>query len=445
MNTRRDFIKLVGASAGACLMTPARVQAGSIDIPTEAPYRVGEWLPSDERFLAEWLTAQIERAEANLQPLHPEVQRLQDLIETDPALYMLFSQMFKQVPARFHKTPLGDPQIRDYNTALVLISQVMTTAPEYNRKGLVGFPINAILNWAMGTEAGFAAFLNEKVNAQFKRILDAWGQFLSSPDSLYVLNDDPRQGWLGRRALADMPDFVENFVCDSALPHYGFKSWDDFFTRQFRPGIRPVADLYDDAVIVNGCESAPFKVARNVQKRNRFWIKAQPYSLEHMLAGDDWVDQFVGGTVYQAFLSALSYHRWHSPVTGTILKTYHIPGTYYSEPMAQGFDVSAPNNSQGYLAEVATRSVIFMEADNPEIGLMAIMHIGMAEVSTCEITVTVGQRVTKGDQLGMFHFGGSTYCMIFRPQTRLKFDLRGQKPGVKAKNIPLNSLIARVG
>jgi phosphatidylserine decarboxylase len=27
---------------------------------------------------------------------------------------------------------------------------------------------------------------------------------------------------------------------------------------------------------------------------------------------------FQGGTVYQAFLSALSYHRWHSPVNGVI-------------------------------------------------------------------------------------------------------------------------------
>lgn len=38
---------------------------------------------------------------------------------------------------------------------------------------------------------------------------------------------------------------------------------------------------------------------------------------------------FVGGTVYQAFLSALSYHRWHAPIDGTIKDVYKIPGTYY--------------------------------------------------------------------------------------------------------------------
>ncbi len=29
-------------------------------------------------------------------------------------------------------------------------------------------------------------------------------------------------------------------------------------------------------------------------------------------------EHFTGGTVYQAFLSALSYHRWHAPVDGII-------------------------------------------------------------------------------------------------------------------------------
>ena len=48
-----------------------------------------------------------------------------------------------------------------------------------------------------------------------------------------------------------------------------------------------------------------------------------------MLAGDDSVDQFVGGTVYQAFLSATNYHRWHSPVAGTIVRAFVEEGTYY--------------------------------------------------------------------------------------------------------------------
>ena len=93
---------------------------------------------------------------------------------------------------------------------------------------------------------------------------------------------------------------------------------------------------------------------------------------------------------------------------------------------------------------MATRALIFIEADNPEIGLMCVIPVGMAEVSSCEITVYEGQHVKKGDQLGMFHFGGSTHCLMFRPGVRLDFDFRGQTPGPAASNIPVNARIATV-
>lgn len=48
--------------------------------------------------------------------------------------------------------------------------------------------------------------------------------------------NDTSSGWFGPDALAKMPRFAEDFVCEPARPHYGFTSWDDFFTRQFLAG-----------------------------------------------------------------------------------------------------------------------------------------------------------------------------------------------------------------
>ena len=48
------------------------------------------------------------------------------------------------------------------------------------------------------------------------------------------------------------------------------------------------------------------------------------------------------------------------------------------------------------------------------------------------------------DELGMFHFGGSTHCLIFGPQVKLDFDLHGQTPGLNSNNILINSKIATV-
>ena len=296
----------------------------------------------------------------------------------------------------------------------------------------------------MGTPAGTMAFLNEKVNRQLKIILNQWARFLNSADSCYVLNKDPRKGWFGQDAQEAMPDFAKDFVCDPTLPCHGFTSWDNFFTRRFREGRRPVASPQDERVIANACESAPYKIATDVKLLDRFWIKAQPYSLQHMMAMDPLVEQFVGGTIYQAFLSALSYHRWHSPVSGKILKTRLIDGSDYAEALSEGFDPAGPNESQGYITQVASRALIFIEADNRDIGLMCVMCVGMAEVSSNDITVREGQHVKKGDQLGMFHFGGSTHCLIFRPQVKLQFDLHGQRPGLQSTNIPVRSRIAVV-
>ena len=411
------------------------------------PYKVGQWQPSDQKVLNQWVEGLVRETNAKGQPMLPVVQELKNLIESDPELLMLFMQMFEQVPSNtpeYQKDPTGQPQVRDYRLMLQLINRVMTKAPEFHQTGLVGFPINAIINWPMATPAGTTVFLNSKVNNQLKKILNQWGEFLKSKESRYVLNDNPETGWFGRDAKKAMPTFIEDFQCDPKQSYYGFTSWDDFFTRQFREGRRPVAAPIDNAVIANSCESAPYRLARGVKGSDTFWIKSQPYSLYHMLAGDPLIGQFEGGTIYQAFLSALSYHRWHSPVSGRIVKTQLIDGSYYAEALSVGFDSAGPNESQGYITHVASRALIFIEADNPDIGLMALLFVGMAEVSSNEITVSVGQHVSKGDQLGMFHFGGSTHCLIFRPQVKLEFDLRGQTPGLDSTNIPVRSKIATV-
>lgn len=176
--------------------------------------------------------------------------------------------------------------------------------------------------------------------------------------------------------------------------------------------------------------------------------------MRFMLACDPLANQFFGGTVYQAFLSALSYHRWHSPVDGIIKKAYVVEGSYYSEAQFAGFqpgnpehmpDPAAPNDSQSYLCEVAARAVIFIEADNKHIGLMAFLAIGMAEVSSNEITVYEGQHVKKGQQLGMFHFGGSSHCLIFRPGVEVTFAVKQQEIGkYPEENIKINTKIASV-
>lgn len=430
-------------------------------IPILTLQRTGQWLPQDHRVHQEWLSGIVNHVENNPKELHPVLKEFKDLIEGETRLYLLFTSMFDQVPNKkpYSKDPGGQRQIRSYEHMLQVLNHMLTSAPSWNdqseRVGLVGLPINVMLDWPMGTPSGFALFLDPQVNAMIKKVLNAWGEFLQSPPSAAVL-DTHSSGWFGETGIKDLTAtanvgesshaFHDMFVCDSNAKHHGFNSWDQFFTRTFRDGIRPVAGPNDPNIIANACESLPYQTAHEVKLRDRFWIKGQPYSLMDMLAHDALASHFVGGTIYQAFLSALSYHRWHSPVTGKIVKAYVQDGTYYSEPLFEDFteshgaDESGESTGQGYITATATRAIIFIEADNPAIGLMAFLGVGMAEVSTCQITVKAGQHVEKGDQIGMFHFGGSTHCLLFRKDV----DVQGfPQPGRK-HNVPVRSEVARV-
>jgi phosphatidylserine decarboxylase len=410
--------------------------------------RLGGWLPAQPHELNRWIQDTIGEAEKRRAPFHPVIDDFRCMIESDPVVYVYFSQMFEQ-QHRFPPPPgSGDVKLKDYHQMLVVMNHVITTAPTYNTTGMVGCPINAILDFPMITPAGLSAFVMQKVNAMLCKVLQTWARFLDSQDSLYVLNES-HDGWLNpdaRKAL-----HLDEFVTDPHQPFLGFKSWNDFFIRQFKPGARPVACPNDDSVIVSACESAPYAIQNAVKEHDAFWLKAQPYSLRHMLSGH-FVDRFSGGTVYQAFLSAKQYHRWHSPVSGIIRKIDRVPGTYFAEAASEGFDPAGPNDSQGYIAHVATRVLIFIEAANPAIGLMCFVAIGMSEVSSClpiaadGAPLKEGQPVKKGDQIGYFQFGGSTHCLVFRPGVISEFAMDAIPQGENGANsaiVKVNSSLAK--
>lgn len=391
--------------------------------------RTSDWLPQRKSAVDAWLVSvslHIEKEEAagKVIVLEPVIQEFKELIENEPDLFMYFTQMFNQVPkyGKFKKDPMGGPEVKNYNQMLKMINHVLKTAPTFNTTDLVGFPINAILDWAMGTSAGFSAFLNDKVNAQFKKILNEWQKFLDSKESCYVLNAQ-EDGWMCEEAQEAIG--IEQFQYDPNAPFWGFDSWNDFFIREFKDGERPISHPNDDSVIISACESTPYKLVRKAKYTDKFWLKAQPYSLYHMLNHNEtYAKKFENGTVYQAFLSAKNYHQWHMPVSGTIQHIENVDGTYYSEAHSEHFDPAGPNNSQGYITQVAARAIVYIQADNPKIGLMCFIAVGMAEVSTCKITVEEGQHYDKGDKLGTFLFGGSTHCLIFRPDVHIDFAVK---------------------
>ena len=116
--------------------------------------------PSDGSDLQQDVTEE----ELRFLDFHKPVENLYVTILTDPKLNMFFHQMFWQQNE--------DGIIPNWQVFIVLLNLIMTYTPVYSDRALVGFPINALINWPMATTAGFACFLNDKVNLLLKNILN---------------------------------------------------------------------------------------------------------------------------------------------------------------------------------------------------------------------------------------------------------------------------------
>jgi phosphatidylserine decarboxylase len=260
--------------------------------------------------------------------------------------------------------------------------------------------------------------------------------------------------------------FKATYQIDENHPTFGFNSWDEFFVRKFKKDPEDVRPLLvppgaeRKRLIFNPCESTAERWRVGVKDHDRFWLKGMPYSLYDIFHDPDAqegpIDQpgthehaeataktFNGGTIYQAFLSPQDYHRWHSPIDGQIKAAYIIPGTYYAVLPDEGRydDEIEPSGAiircQPWLTVAATRAVFVISGEH--VGDVGFVAIGMVEVSTCDIQVEVGQIVKAGDELGMFHFGGSSHALIFNPEAKIKLDT--EEVIKKQRHIHLKKLI----
>ncbi|KAG0697607.1 phosphatidylserine decarboxylase-domain-containing protein [Suillus ampliporus] len=434
------------------------------------------WLHHSHRVIRDYIQRRREEWKARHpngdHHLAPVIQELHDLIANDPEISASFNEMLRQRNESQHFREHEKHKLT-LEELLGLLNKTIAEAPKCDPDDdPIGVPMYAVLKHFIEQPASYIVFTNPKVNAQFQKIFAVWTKFLCSPESCHTFGEGHRGdgGWLTymeENMRKKGEDFSKVFVCDKMKPHWGFTSWDNFFTRALCPGARPVADPLNNRVINVACESTVYRdPSHDVQENAEFWVKDQPYSLNHMLNNHDLASQFAGGTVIQATLSPLAYHRWHSPINGRVIDTVLVPGTYFApnpvmnkifpdRSTSEALSITAHSastkldvtyddiisQSQGFLTAYSTRALIFIESDNPDIGLMCFIGVGLVEISTCKITVAKDQRVKKGDELGMFRFGGSTHCLVFRKASAVSF-----VPGVQdKKDITINKGLAHIG
>jgi phosphatidylserine decarboxylase len=368
-------------------------------------YRAG-YLPRDRKSLDEWNHAMREKLASEPRAPSGAVVRLGALIETNPIIRMYVSEMIDQVPDE-QKVVCNIPEL------LHALEHITVTAPLYNQDPAKrnAFPMSSLFAYMMMTPAGEAVFRNDDFNRGLKGVLQQWCAYLDSPASAHVLNEDPC-GWLSTFAYQDMK--LWEFKLDRSKPHWGFKSYNDYFHREIKPEARPISAPDDPRVIISPNDGNLVTIARDIKPHDKFWLKDEPFSLVDMLNRSEHWERFVGGYVFQSFLSGANYHRWHAPIDGTVRKAHVVDGLMFSDAESAGFDPSAGVLSEGYDATVNTRGLVFIESDLPQIGMVCVIPIGITEISSVQILVKEGQRLKKGEELGFFSYGGSSMAIVFQ-------------------------------
>jgi phosphatidylserine decarboxylase len=198
-------------------------------------------------------------------------------------------------------------------------------------------------------------------------------------------------------------------------------TFNQFFARELNPGLRPIDTPEDNKIVVApadcnyrahypiGADSSIPEIT--IKKTHRF------ANIEHLLEGSKYKDVFAGGTYVHYYLSPFSYHRFHTPVSGIVKECFPIHGLVYLDVTIKDKQFYSPDNAEDGYEFTQARGVITIDTTNSpygNVGIIAVIPIGMCQVSSVNMIATNGNNLLKGDEFGYFLFGGSDIIVLFQ-------------------------------
>jgi len=138
-------------------------------------------------------------------------------------------------------------------------------------------------------------------------------------------------GWQGGRwTTKAINRFVRRYgvnMDEAANPDTAsYSSFNEFFTRPFKSGARPMAE----AAFVSPVDGAISQCGR-IEGDQIFQAKGHSYTTRALVGGDAALAaQFEGGEFATLYLSPRDYHRIHMPCAGRLVRMVHVPGDLFS-------------------------------------------------------------------------------------------------------------------
>lgn len=198
-----------------------------------------------------------------------------------------------------------------------------------------------------------------------------------------------------------------------------YKSFNDFFTRELKPGARPLADA--SIHILSPADGAVSQIG-TIENGRIFQAKGRHFTATQLLGGDEEAaKRFEGGQFATIYLSPRDYHRVHMPAAGSLASATYVPGDLFSvnQVTAENVDGLFARNERlaclftgpdGIFASVMVGAMIVAGIETVWSGLVETHHPKLVR----ESFDPGAHDFAAGDEMGRFILG-STVVLLFQP------------------------------
>ncbi|WP_166240749.1 archaetidylserine decarboxylase [Paenibacillus turpanensis] len=201
---------------------------------------------------------------------------------------------------------------------------------------------------------------------------------------------------------AMIPTFARMYginVAEAEKALHEYSTLNEFFTRRLKTGSRMVDNT--EHALVSSVDAVITGIG-SISEGTVFNVKGQDYTVEELLNRSPREVNYKNGFCFVLYLSPTDYHRIHSPVSGKVLETEHVPGKVY------------PVNEFGlrHMTRVLSRNERLITFIRHEHGEVAVVKVGALNVSSIKYAAEkLPDRLTRGDELAYFEFGSTVVLL----------------------------------
>lgn len=242
-----------------------------------------------------------------------------------------------------------------------------------------------------------------------------WGSFLDTPQSF------------SQETLQSFIDYApeyrvhESLVGGAPNEPSGWLTFNQFFGRRLNGGLRPIAEpasnlvvtspadcVYQHAYDIDAGSTIPAVTIKNTHKYG---------NVKQLIEGSQYAESFARGTFVHYMLKPSSYHRYHLPVSGQVKECFRNSGTVYMHVALKDHEFVSSDSATTGFEFTQNRGVVAVDtcaSGAGDIGIVAVIPVGMAHVSSVVLTAVDGTQMAKGEEFGYFQFGGSDIIVLFQ-------------------------------